>query len=128
IDHQLDITMSDGERRRIALQPRAVADFYEIVLAALAELGCEVHIRPPPSEIPDAVPLDQDRTHSSYDAAFAQRFWRVLLQVERVFKQFRTSFIGQTSPVHFFWGSFDLAVTRFSGRPAPRHPGGIPGL
>lgn len=128
IDHQLDITMSDGERRRIALQPRAVADFYEIVLAALAELGCEVHIRPQPSEIPDAVPLDQDRTHSSYDAAFAQRFWRVLLQVDRVFKQFRTSFIGKTSPVHFFWGSFDLAVTRFSGRPAPRHPGGIPGL
>src|SRR5690606_8742631 len=102
--------------------------FYEIVLAALAELGCEVHIRPQPSEIPDAVPLDQDRTHSSYDAAFAQRFWRVLLQVDRVFKQFRTSFIGKTSPVHFFWGSFDLAVTRFSGRPAPRHPGGIPGL
>jgi hypothetical protein len=124
----LDLMTSDGARRQIALAPRTVADFYALVIAALAELGIAVRINELPSEIPDAVAFSQDRLHGAYDAEYARRFWRVLLQVDRVFKQFRTGFIGKASPVHFFWGSFDLAVTRFSGRRAPPHPGGAPGL
>jgi hypothetical protein len=127
-DHLLDITASGGYRHQIALQPRTVAEFYDFVVAALREAGIPVEINDFPCEIPGAIPFSLDVTHSAYDAQYAQRFWRVLLQVDRVFKQFRTGFIGKSSPVHFFWGSFDLAVTRFSGRRAPRHPGGIPGL
>ena len=92
------------------------------------ELGVEVRINELPNEIPDAIPFSEDHIHASYDRDFAQRLWRILLQSERVLSEFRTSFIGKCSPVHFFWGSFDLAVTRFSGRPAPQHPGGIPHL
>jgi hypothetical protein len=110
------------------LAPRTVAEFHALVIAALAELGIAVRINELPSEIPDAIPFSQDRQHRAYDAEYARRFWHVLLQVDRVFKQFRTGFIGKASPVHFFWGSFDLAVTRFSGRRAPPHPGGAPGL
>ena len=128
IDHVLDIATSDGARRQIALGPRTVADFFGEVMSALADIGMPVRIDELPSEIPEAIPFGADRSHAAYDAGYAERFWRVLLQVDRVLKQFRTGFIGKSSPVHFFWGSFDLAVTRFSGRRAPRHPGGVPGL
>jgi hypothetical protein len=124
----LDITVSDGARKQVALEPRTVADFYALVMAALDELGITVAITDLPSEIAGAIPFRQDRQHGVYDAEYARRFWRVLLQVDRVLKLFRTGFIGKASPVHFFWGSFDMAVTRFSGRPAPPHPGGAPGL
>ena len=127
-DHLLDISVSDGARKQIPLAPRPVAEFYALVMAALAELGIRVEINELPSEIAGAVRFSQDRIHHSYDADYAARFWRVLLDVDRVLKQFRTGFIGKSSPVHFFWGSFDMAVTRFSGRPAPPHPGGAPGL
>ncbi|MDN5869952.1 MAG: DUF5996 family protein [Nitrococcus sp.] len=128
IDHELIIRASDGAERTLPLTARSVADFHAAVLAALAELDIHVRIHGTPNEIPDAIPFSEDRTHRSYEPDSAQRFWRALLQVERVFKQFRTGFLGKVSPVHFFWGSFDLAVTRFSGRSAPRHPGGVPGL
>jgi len=127
-DHLLDISVSDGARKQIPLAPRPVAEFYALVMAALAELGIRVEINELPSEIAGAVRFSQDRIHHSYDADYAGRFWRVLLDVDRVLKQFRTGFIGKSSPVHFFWGSFDIAVTRFSGRRAPPHPGGAPGL
>jgi hypothetical protein len=128
IDHALLVRASDGAERRLPLSAQPVADFYAAVLVALAELDLQVRIHGVPNEIPDATPFQQDRMHSAYDPEYAQRFWRVLLQVDRVFKQFRTGFLGKVSPVHFFWGSFDLAVTRFSGRPAPQHPGGVPSL
>ena len=128
IEHVLEIRAGDGGHKRIALEPRTVADFYAAVMVALAELGIPVHIRELPCEIPKAIAFSHDRTHGAYDAEYANRFWRVLVQVDRVLKQFRTGFIGKGSPVHFFWGSFDLAVTRFSGRRAPPHPGGAPGL
>ena len=128
VEHVLHITTSDGGRERIALEPRPVADFYGAVMAGLGHLSLPVQIDELPTEIPNAIPFGRDRTHAAYDAAYAQRFWRVLLQADRVLKQFRTGFIGKSSPVHFFWGSFDLAVTRFSGRTAPPHPGGVPGL
>ncbi len=128
IDHVLLITTDDGGRRELPLQPRTVAAFHAAVMSALDDLGLPVRINDMPNEIVDAVPFTQDRRHAAYDAEFAQRFWRVLLQASRVFAQFRTSFVGKCSPVHFFWGSFDLAVTRFSGRRAPPHPGGVPNL
>ena len=127
-EHVLDITTSGGARSRTALEPRTVADFHAMVMAGLEDLGLPVPINELPCEIPGAVPFSQDRTHAAYDAEHAQRFWRALLQADRVLKQFRTGFIGKCSPVHFFWGSFDLAVTRFSGRRAPQHPGGAPGV
>ena len=128
VEHVLDIASSDGQRKRLTLKPQSVASFNEAVFSALRDLGIGVSIHDFPSEIPDAIPFTRDRIHAAYDPEFAQRFWRVLLQADRVFKEFRTGFIGKCSPVHFFWGSFDLAVTRFSGRPAPPHPGGVPGL
>ena len=128
IDHRLVVETGEGAIRTIALRPMAVADFYAELLAALHELGIDVKIHPIPNELPDATPLDTDREHASYDPVYANRFWRVLAQSDRVFKEFRARFIGKCSPVHFFWGSFDLAVTRFSGRPAPPHPGGVPHL
>jgi hypothetical protein len=127
-EHVLDVTTSAGDRRQIALGPRTVAEFYDTVMALLQEIGVVVKIKDLPSEIPSAVPFSRDLTHAAYDAAYVKRFWDVLVQADRVFKQFRTGFIGKASPVHFFWGSFDLAVTRFSGRRAPPHPGGVPGL
>lgn len=127
-DHQLRLVTSAGQERTVALRPRSVADFYRAVMAALAELGIPVGIHTTPNEIPDAIPFEQDETHGTYDAEAAQRFWRVLLQSDRVFREFRSHFCGKVSPVHFFWGSFDLAVTRFSGQPAPLHPGGIPNM
>jgi hypothetical protein len=128
IEHALDIAVSDGSRRQIPLQPRAVADFYGAVMASLAELALPVAIDERPCEIAGATPFSQDRLHAAYDEDHAQRFWRLLVQADRVLKQFRTRFVGKCSPVHFFWGSFDLAVTRFSGRRAPLFPGRTPGV
>lgn len=126
IDHQLLITCSTGATKTLALIPRSVADFYRETMSALRELGIEVKIWTMPVEIPDPVPFEQDQQHASYDAEYANRFWRVLVQADRVFKEFRASFIGKVSPVHFFWGSFDLAVTRFSGHRAPERVGADP--
>jgi uncharacterized protein DUF5996 len=128
VDHHLRIDSSDGGQRAIELRPRSVADFYLAVMSALTELELPVSINTMPNEIQDPIPLDRDEEHRSYDAEYANRFWRVLVQADRVFKDFRSDFCGKCSPVHFFWGSFDLAVTRFSGRAAPPHPGGIPHL
>ena len=125
---QLIIAASDGGRRTIALEPRTVADFYAAVSSALSELKIPVRINEYPCEIAGATRFSEDRIHSAYDRDHAQRFWQVLVQVDRVFKQFRTGFVGKASPVHFFWGSFDLAVTRFSGRRAPAFTGKAPGL
>jgi hypothetical protein len=128
IDHQLHIEKSDGVRRTIELKPRSVAEFYRIVMRALGDLDRAVSINTTPNEIENPIPFDRDEDHRAYDPEYANRFWRVLAQSDRVFKEFRSRFCGKCSPVHFFWGSFDLAVTRFSGRPAPPHPGGIPHL
>jgi len=128
LSSQLVVTVSDGGIRKIPLQPRSVADFYAAVMSALGELNVPVHINEYPSEIAGATRFSEDRLHSAYDGEYARRFWQVLVQVDRVFKQFRTGFVGKASPVHFFWGSFDLAVTRFSGRRAPTFAGKAPGL
>jgi hypothetical protein len=128
IDHQLRILKSDGAGQSIELKRRSVADFYKAVMAALDELDLSVKIDILPNEIPNPIPFDRDEQHRSYDPEYANRFWRVLVQVDRVFKEFRSRFCGKCSPVHFFWGAPDLAVTRFSGRAAPKHPGGIPHL
>jgi hypothetical protein len=128
LDHQLRITTLEGRTETLKLAPRTVADFYQELFARLKRLGLDIEIRTTPNEIPDPVPFDQDRTHASYDAGQVERFWRALVQADRVFKIFRSRFLGKCSQVHFFWGSFDLAVTRFSGRRAPPHPGGVPNL
>ncbi|MCR6629839.1 MAG: DUF5996 family protein [Magnetospirillum sp.] len=128
IDHRLRITVCDGRQTSVPLRPCSVARFYREVMDQLRELGLEVRIRTLPAELPDAIPFEQDERHASYDGDSARRFWLVLLQADRVLKRFRGGFLGKASPVHFFWGSFDLAVTRFSGRAAPPHPGGVPGL
>ncbi len=123
IDHRLTIATGDGAAEAIALRPQSVADFYGEVMQRLHALGLDIRVWTTPVEIADPVPFEQDRTHAAYDPDYANRFWRVLLQADRVFTAFRARFIGKVSPVHFFWGSFDLAVTRFSGRRAPPHPG-----
>lgn len=128
LSSQLIITVSDGSSRKLPLQPQTVADFYTEVTTALTELSVPVRINAHPCEIPGAIRFSDDRTHQAYDAGHALRFWQALAQIDRVFKQFRTGFVGKASPVHFFWGSFDLAVTRFSGRRAPAFSGKIPGL
>lgn len=128
LDHELRIQTSDGRAESLQLAPRTVADFYQEVFGRLRALGLDISIRTMPCEIPDAIPFDVDREHETYDAEHATRFWRVLVQADRVLKEFRSRFAGKSSPVHFFWGSFDLAVTRFSGRRAPPHPGGVPNL
>ncbi|HKM48056.1 MAG TPA: DUF5996 family protein [Terriglobales bacterium] len=123
IRHQLVLETSDGIVKTLPLEPRAVADFYQKFMAMLRSAGIEVKIWRMPVEIPNPIAFDQDRAHSSYDPAAVEKFWRILLSVDAVFSQFRSGFIGKSSPVHFFWGSFDLAVTRFSGRRAPERPG-----
>ena len=128
IDHVLWVRTAEGHFRRVMLKPMSVAEFYEALMIALRELGIDVRIKTMPCEIADCVPFEQDTRHAAYDGDYANRFWRVLLAASDVFARFRTGFLGKTSPVHFFWGSFDLAVTRFSGRLAPRHPGGVPHL
>ncbi|MFP5261880.1 MAG: DUF5996 family protein [Blastocatellia bacterium] len=128
IDHSLLIRTSLGEIKTMRLSPRPVADFYAELFDKLGELNLEVKIHATPNEVAAPIPFEKDYEHASYDADYANRFWRALVQADRVFKQFRARFIGKCSPVHFFWGSFDLAVTRFSGRRAPEHPGGVPHL
>src|SRR6184192_2201953 len=125
IDHELRILKSDGAVRVFKLRPQPVAKFYREVMNALDEMELPVTINTTPNEIENPISFDQDDEHRSYDPEYANRFWHVLVQSDRVFKEFRSRFCGKCSPVHFFWGSFDLAVTRFSGRPAPPHPGGV---
>ena len=128
LDHEVKITTCDDERRVVPLRPVATADFYAEIMDALRGLDLETEIHPKPNEVDPAIPFPEDREHASYDGEAARRFWRALLQVHRVFERFRARFIGKSSPSHFFWGSFDLAVTRFSGRTAPEHPGGYPNM
>jgi hypothetical protein len=128
LSHQLLARTSGGEARSFALEPQTVADFYARVADLLRQLGVAVEINDRPCELPDPIRFTEDRIHHSYDAGAAQRFWRALVSIDTLLKLFRSAFLGKVSPVHFFWGSFDLAVTRFSGRPAPLHPGGVPGL
>ena len=123
IDHQLSIESSNGRRVEIALKAESVAEFYKTFMAALAELGVIVKIWTTPCEIPDPIPFEQDQIHAAYDPEAVNKFWRIMVWVDQVFKEFRAGFLGKVSPVHFFWGSFDLAVTRFSGRRAPERPG-----
>ncbi|AQA22436.1 hypothetical protein BTZ20_0391 [Rhodococcus sp. MTM3W5.2] len=125
-DHELRMRTSDGGARRIALEPKSVAEFYAQTVAALGELGVEVRIQAAPNEVVTAIPFAEDEVHASYDAAAANLFWRQLVQADRVLARFRSHFVGKCSPVHFFWGAMDLACTRFSGRGAPVHPGGAP--
>ncbi len=125
---ELVIRASDGALDTMPLRPRSVADFYTEVMGRLSALGLETHIWAMPSEIDDAIPFDQDTKHAQYDADYAHRFWRVLVQVDRLLFQFRARFVGKVSPVHFFWGSFDMAVTRFSGRTAPKLTSKSPNL
>src|SRR6202030_3306728 len=128
ISHRLLARTSQGEERTLALEPQSVAEFYSRVVELLGAVGVPVSINEMPCEVSDPIRFSQDHSHAAYDAAAAHRFWRALIQVDRVFKLFRSGFLGKASPVHFFWGSFDLAVTRFSGRTAPPHPGGVPNL
>jgi hypothetical protein len=126
VDHILFIRTSGGEETELALEPRSVADFYAATMTALNDVGVSVAMLPRPVEIPESIPFAQDEVHAQYDADAAFRFWQALVRADRVLKQFRAGFQGKVSPVHFFWGGFDLAVSRFSGRRAPRHPGGVP--
>ncbi len=128
VKHNLAVRSSDGGAGGLALEPQSVAAFYTRLMQEMAKLGLHVKIYPKPSEVADAILFDQDEMHCAYDREYANRFWRILVQADRVFKEFRARFIGKCSPVHFFWGAPDLAVTRFSGRRAPQHPGGIPNL
>jgi hypothetical protein len=123
IDHQLVIKCSDGATTTLALRPQSVADFYAEVMSALKGLGMEIRIWTMPVEVPNPIRFEEDTVHASYDPEYANRCWRALQKMDDVFKEFRARFIGKVSPVHFFWGSFDLAVTRFSGKPAPEREG-----
>jgi hypothetical protein len=123
ISHLMLFETADNRTKTIALRPCSVAEFYQEVMATLRSLGISVAIWTTPVEIPERTPFERDNKHKSYDPEYVQRFWRILAQTNRVFSEFRSRFIGKMSPVHFYWGSFDLAVTRFSGRPAPTHPG-----
>ena len=128
LDHKLLARTSEGATGSLSLTPRTVADFYLEYTSLLDSLGCPTRIWPVPSELEDALPFPQDHQHRSYDPDYAERCWRILSQSHQVLQEFRGRFIGKCSPVHFFWGAFDLACTRFSGRPAPLHPGGVPHL
>ena len=128
IADQLVVRVTDGREQCVSLIGRSVASFYAAVNDTLAALDAPTHIVEVPNEIADPIPFPKDAAPRAYDSAMARNFWRALVQIERVFGLFRSSFIGKCSPIHFFWGSFDLAVTRFSGRRAPLHPGGVPGL
>lgn len=128
LEHNLSVRTSDGGFRTLPLRPSSVADFYADYLALLRSLRLEVKIWPVPVEVETSIRFPEDRTHASYDAESATRLWRLLMQADRVLKRFRGRFLGKASPVHFFWGGFDLAATRFSGRRAPPHPGGVPNV
>ncbi len=123
VDHRLTVLTGEGQTRVILLRPRTVADFYREYMAILDDLGFSVRFRPVPDEVEHPIPFAEDQEHASYDPGQANRFWRVLVQADRLLKRFRGRFLGKSSPVHFFWGSFDLALTRFSGRRAPARPG-----
>jgi hypothetical protein len=125
LDHQLKIRSSDGAHKSLPLEPQAVASFYDRLMRTLSSMGVAVTINTKPQEVADPIPFDQDYRHASYDPEYAQRFWRILLSTGRVLQEFRGRFLGKCSPVQFFWGSFDLACTRFSGRPAPPRKGVI---
>jgi hypothetical protein len=126
IDHRLVVRSSSGDQRAIPLEPKSVATFYAEAMDAMDQLGLDTTIRAAPNEVDPAIPFAQDDEHASYDADSVHLFWRQLIQANRVLGEFRSRFIGKVSPVHFFWGAMDLACTRFSGRPAPPHPGGAP--
>src|SRR5712672_2976496 len=126
IDHALHVSTSDGARRQFALAGQSVASFYAAIMAALWETGIHIAVDEMPNELPEPIRFSEDKKHASYDPAAVRSFLQILVNVDRVFKQFRTGFLGKASPVHFFWGSFDLTVTRFSWRRAPLHPGGVP--
>lgn len=126
VAHALLFTLSDGRTRSFALEAMSVADFYRQTMQTLDDLGIPVAIHSRPVEVVQSIPFAEDKIHASYDAAAVHRFWQALVLVNRVFTEFRARFIGKASPVHLFWGSFDLAGTRFSGRRAPKHPGGAP--
>ena len=128
VEHRLVVRTSDTPERGFALEPMSVAAFYRRLMAELRQAGVDVTITVMPNEVPAPIAFPDDEVHAAYDAAAAQRFWQALARTDRVFRLFRTGFLGKASPVHLFWGSFDLAVTRFSGRGAPPHPGGLPGL
>ena len=128
VGHRLTIDSDHRTRTSLPLEPQSVATFYVRLMRALDELGLPVRIRTMPNEIADAIAFDRDEVHRTYDPEYANRFGRILVQADRVFKKFRARFVGKCSPVHYFWGAPDLAVTRFSGRPAPEHPGGIPNM
>lgn len=128
VSHRLVLECSDGNDAMVSLEPRTVAEFYSLVMEALERLDVRARIWTRPSEVPNPIRFEADTIHRSYDPAAAQAFWQVLVQIKRVLEEFRSRFVGKTSPVHFWWGGFDLAHTRFSGRPAPVHPGGIPNL
>jgi Family of unknown function (DUF5996) len=128
IDHQLVVRTSDGAIRTLPLGGRSVADFYRELMVVLHSLDIEVNIWTTPVEVAERIPLEEDDQHASYDAEYAARCWRIMMQTDRILKQFRSGFVGKCSPVHFFWGAFDMAVTRFSGRRAPEHPGGVPAI
>jgi len=128
VAHALNIRVSDGGSRSIGLQELSVATFYAELMGALNKLGINVAIHDRPNEVQDPIPFAEDEVHASYEPAYAEQLWQAMLRIDRVLKKFRTGFLGKSSPVHFFWGSFDLAVSRFSGRTAPLHPGGIPNL
>lgn len=128
VDHQLTVQLSDGRTRDLPLESESVAAFYTRLMGEMSKLDLHVKIHKKPNEVSDAIRFDRDEVHRAYDPDYVNRFWRVLLQADRVFKEFRARFVGKCSPVHFFWGAPDLAVTRFSGRRAPEHPGGIPNL
>ncbi|MGW5071672.1 DUF5996 family protein [Rhodococcus sp. NPDC004095] len=126
VDHLLRMRTSDGGLAEVALEPKSVSEFYFQTIRALSGMGVEVHIRATPNEVETAIPFADDEVHTSYDAESATLFWRQLVQADRVIREFRSYFTGKVTPVHFFWGAMDLACTRFSGRPAPKHPGGAP--
>jgi hypothetical protein len=128
VKHLLILRCSEGGEKSLPLQSETVASFHDRCFSGLQELGISIKIHEMPNEVTDAIPFFKDQTHCGYDPDYANRYWRVLLQADRVMKRFRSDFIGKVSPVHFFWGSNDLAVTRFSGRRAPEHPGGVPHL
>ncbi len=123
ISHLLLMETTDGSVKTFALRPCSVAEFYKEMMTALGSLGMPVTIWTTPVEVQDRTPFEEDQKHAAYDPEYAQRVWRILVQSDRVLTKFRSRFIGKVSPIHFFWGAFDMAVTRFSGRPAPKHPG-----
>jgi hypothetical protein len=128
LSHELRLETDSGSRRSVALESKPVAAFYEETMAACRDLGIEVEINTKPVEVENAIPFELDQEHATYEPNHVERFWRQLIQADRVFHTFRSRFIGKVSPIQFFWGSFDLAVSRFSGRPAPRHSGGAPNV